>query len=65
METIIWLSDNEDRLSSDEKIVIDKEENEQKLKTDNLEEKKHEINKTLDGNEIVLEPKVRIMFNSE
>ena len=59
------MSDNEDRLSSDEKIVIDKEENEQKLKTDNLEEKKHEINKTLDGNEIVLEPKVRIMFNSE
>ena len=65
METIIWLSDNEDRLSSDEEIVIDKEENEQKLKTDNLEEKEHEINKTLDGNEIVLEPKVRIMFNSE
>ena len=59
------MSDNEDRLSSDEKIVIDKEENEQKLKTDNLEEKEHEINKTLDGNEIVLEPKVRIMFNSE
>ena len=65
METIIWLLDNEDRLSSDEEIVIDKEENEQKLKTDNIEEKEHEINKTLDGNEIVLEPKVRIMFNSE
>ncbi|KAK7826596.1 hypothetical protein CFP56_032068 [Quercus suber] len=30
-----------------------------------IEEKKHEINKILDENEIVLEPKVGMMFNSE
>jgi len=59
------LSDNEDGLSSDEEIVIGKEENEQKLEIENLEENEHEIKKTLDGNEIVLKPKVRMMFNSE
>lgn len=32
METIMWLSDNKNYISSDKEIVIDKEENEQKLK---------------------------------
>ena len=53
METIMWLSSNEDYMSSDEEIVIDKKENE------------HEINNILDGNEIFLEPRVGMMFNSE
>ena len=59
------LSDNEDYISSDEEIVIDEEENEQKLEIEMIEEKKHEINKILDENEIILEPKVGMMFNSE
>ena len=59
------MSDNEDYMSSDEEIVIDEEENEQKLEIEKIEEKKHEINKILNENEIVLEPKVGMMFNSE
>nr|POF08942.1 hypothetical protein CFP56_22815 [Quercus suber] len=51
--------DNEDYMSSDEEIVIDEEENEQKLEIEKIEEKKHEINKILDENEIVLEPKAQ------
>ena len=57
--------DNEDYMSSNEEIVTDKEENEQKLEIEKIEEKEHEINKILDGNEIILEPKVGMMFNSE
>ncbi|XP_030941786.1 uncharacterized protein LOC115966761 [Quercus lobata] len=57
--------DNEDYISSNEEIVIDEEENEQKLEIEMIEEKKHEINKILDENEIILEPKVGMMFNSE
>uniref|UniRef100_A0A7N2MY89 Uncharacterized protein n=1 Tax=Quercus lobata TaxID=97700 RepID=A0A7N2MY89_QUELO len=49
--------DNEDYISSNEEIVIDEEENEQKLEIEMIEEKKHEINKILDENEIILEPK--------
>ncbi|KAK4597375.1 hypothetical protein RGQ29_015069 [Quercus rubra] len=52
-------------MSSDEEIVIDEEENEQKLEIEKTEEKEHEINKILDENEIVLEPKVGMMFNSK
>nr|POF18462.1 hypothetical protein CFP56_62231 [Quercus suber] len=48
---------NEDYMSSDEEIVIDEQENEQKLEIEKIEEKKHEINNILDENEIVLEPK--------
>ena len=59
------LSDNEDHMSSDEEIFIDEKENEQKLEIEKIEEKKHEINKILDENELVLEPKVGMMFNSE
>ena len=59
------MSDNEDYMSLDEEIVIDEEENEQKLEIEKIEEKVHEINKILDENEIVLEPKVGMMFNSE
>ena len=52
-------------MSLGEEIFIDKEENEQKLEIEKIEEKEHEINKILDGNEIILEPKVGMMFNSE
>ena len=52
-------------MSLDEEIVIDEEENEQKLEIEKIEEKVHEINKILDENEIVLEPKVGMMFNLE
>ena len=61
----MWLSDNEDYMSLDEEIVIDEEENVQKLEIEKIEEKVHEINKILDENEIVLEPKVGMMFNLE
>ena len=52
-------------MSLGEEIFIDKEENEQKLEIEKIKEKEHEINKILDGNEIILEPKVGMMFNSE
>ena len=52
-------------MSLGEEIFIDKEENEQKLEIEKIEEKEHEINKILDGNEIILEPKVGMMFNLE
>ena len=52
-------------MSSDEEIVIDKKENEQKSEIEKIEENEHEINNILDGNEIFLEPGVGMMFNSE
>ena len=52
-------------MSSDEEIVIDKKENEQKSEIEKIEENEHEINNILDGNEIFLESGVGMMFNSE
>ncbi|KAK9996612.1 hypothetical protein SO802_021298 [Lithocarpus litseifolius] len=59
------VSDASNSSTFDEEIVINEEENEQKLEIEKIEEKKHEINKILDENEIVLEPKVGMMLNLE
>ena len=59
------LLDNKDYISSDKEIFIDKGENEQKLKIEKNEEKELEIKKILNGNKIVLEPKVGMISNLE
>jgi hypothetical protein len=61
----ISLSNNEDTTSLDEEIVSNKDENEQELEVEKNEENENEIEKLLNENQIVEEPKVGMVFNSK
>ena len=47
------------------KLSLIRKKMSKKLEIDKIEENEHEINNILDGNEIFLEPRVGMMFNSE